>query len=144
MNGAVMERIAITAMGPTPDSDIDERLGRAYWILIHDPETDEWTPIDNAVNRNALRCAGLRTVQTLIDLGVTHILTAETGPKAYRTLMQAGIRVYHGATGTVLETLEAWREGRLVPARAANDIGSPFCLMADEPLTSNPYLPDWG
>lgn len=125
-------RVAITARGPSADSDVDERLGRAYWLLIHDMSLGTWESLDNSENRNALHGAGFQTAQALVDLGVTHLLTGETGPKAFRILHAAGIIVFHGAAGTVQEVLDAWREGRLRQAGAANESGSPYCLMGEQ------------
>lgn len=125
-------RVAITAREPSPDSDVDERLGRAYWLLIHDLGLGTWESLDNSGNRNVLHGAGFRTAQALIELGVTHLLTGETGPKAFRTLHAAGITVFHGAAGTVREAFDAWQEGRLRRAAAANEIGSPYCLMGEQ------------
>lgn len=124
-------KLAVTARGPTPDSPVDERLGRAYWLLIHDLEEGVWQAVDNAVNRNALCGAGKATAQGLIEQKVQLLITGETGPKAFRILNLAGISVFHHAFGTVREAVEAWQEGRLKQANAANEIGSPYCLMGD-------------
>jgi len=126
--------IAITSCGPTPDSNVDERFGRAYWLLLFDEQGDHLNAIDNGINRNAPNGAGREAVATLVDYDVSILLTGETGPKAFRLLREARIDLYHGVSGSCLDTLQAWREGKLKRARSANDAGSPYCLMADIPV----------
>jgi len=123
-------RIAISARGPNSYSDVDERFGRAYWFLIYDEENDSWMPIDNSVNREKAKGAGSSTAEMMRELGVKLVLTGETGPKAYRVLSQSGISVCHGICGMVRDALENWKENHTEPAKAANDNGSPSCLMA--------------
>jgi predicted Fe-Mo cluster-binding NifX family protein len=123
-------KIAISARGPSSDSDVDERFGRAYWFLIYDEEDDSWMPVDNSVNRAMAKGAGQATAEMIIGLGVAHVLTGETGPKAYRVLSQAGIPICHGMCGMVRDAFDSWRNDQLEPARAANDNGSPSCLLA--------------
>lgn len=123
-------KIAISARGPNSYSDVDERFGRAYWFLIYDEDDDSWMPVDNSVNREKAKGAGSSTAEMMIELGVHQVLTGETGPKAYRVLSQAGINICHDMCGMVRDALESWRNEHLESARAANDNGSPNCLMA--------------
>lgn len=124
-------KIAITACGPTADCSIDERLGRAYWILLYHVEEDAWSIIDNSENRNAAQGAGKLTAQALVQLGTTHVLTGEIGPKAFRILKASGARIYLGAAGSAAGALLAWQRGDLREAEAPNEIGSPHCLLAE-------------
>jgi len=107
---------------------IDERLGRAYWLLVYSFEEDAWEAVDNSANRNAPSNAGYETARSLLTLGVTHVLTGEVGPKAFRFLQQAGVRVFLGASGTAAGALLAWQRGELKETESPNQVGSPFCL----------------
>lgn len=118
-------RIAVTASGSEPASPVDGRFGRAWWILIHDEDAGTWEAVDNAQARNAVQGAGIRAAQVLADRSVQVLLTGITGPKAFRALSAAGIRVYHGASGTPEQALEAWRRGNLSPATEADALGGP-------------------
>lgn len=120
--------IAITARGSTPDSDIDERFGRAYWIMLYDTRSNNWQAIDNSRARSAIEGAGKLTAQVLVDKSVDVLLTGETGPRAYRMLKNSGITVHHGAAGSVMEALIAWHDGRLPAAECANSTGNPDCI----------------
>ena len=121
-------KVAVSARGSTPDSDIDERMGRAYWLMIYETKTNAWQAINNEVSRNAHNGAGQQTANLLIELGVEAVLTGEVGPRVFRLLNGAGIEIYLGAAGTVMDTLVSWHDGELNKARAANNIGSPYCI----------------
>jgi predicted Fe-Mo cluster-binding NifX family protein len=118
-------RIAVTARSPTPENPLDERFGRAYWILIYDEGADSWEAFDNCAARNAVQGAGIRAAQALAERNVNVLLTGVTGPKAFRALEAAGIQVYHGARGTPASALPAWREGRLERATPEAALGTP-------------------
>jgi predicted Fe-Mo cluster-binding NifX family protein len=109
-------RIAVTAAGPELASPVDGRFGRARWILIHDEEAGTWDAVDNAQARDALQGAGVQAAQLLADRSVQVLLTGITGPKAFRALSAAGVRVFHGANGTAERALDAWRRGQLSEA----------------------------
>lgn len=86
-------------------------------------------PVDNSLNREKAKGAGSSTAEMMKELGVQQVLTGETGPKAYRVLSQAGINVCHEMCGMVRDALESWRNEHIEPAKAANDNGSPSCLL---------------
>ncbi|MEJ2201931.1 MAG: NifB/NifX family molybdenum-iron cluster-binding protein [Desulfuromonadaceae bacterium] len=110
--------IAITAQGPDPDSLVDQRFGRAYWILFYDRDKDRWDAMENTASRNASQGAGILAAQQLADRRAEVLVTGMTGPKAFRALQAAGIQVLHGATGTAREALQAYRQGTLTEATA--------------------------
>lgn len=126
-------KIAVTSRGKDPQSAVYEQFGRAYWLLIYSPEVKVWVAIENGINRARTSNAGVATAEFLQGMGVTAVLTGETGPKAFRTLNQAGIDVFHNVSGIVEEALIDWQEGRLAPASLANDVGSPNCLLKMSP-----------
>ncbi len=129
-------KVAVSARGSTPDSDIDERMGRAYWLMIYETNNNSWQAINNESGRNAPHGAGQQTANLLIDLGVEAVLTGEIGPRAFRLLNSAGVDVFLGAAGTVMDTLVSWHDGQLAKARAANNIGSPYCITGNGSVLS--------
>ena len=122
-------RIGVTSRGETPLSGVCEQFGRSYWLLIYSSSECGWYALDNALNRTLANGAGVATAETMIDAGVSIVLTGETGPKAFRILKAAGISVVHNVTGLVEDALIDWQEGRLQVASLANDSGSPDCLL---------------
>ncbi|MBN1420615.1 MAG: NifB/NifX family molybdenum-iron cluster-binding protein [Planctomycetes bacterium] len=113
-------KIAVTSEGPTLDSRVDPRFGRCAAFVVVDTETGAVEAADNAQNRNAAQGAGIQAAQTVSRLGADVLLTGHCGPKAFRTLQAAGVRVVVGAEGTVAEAVEAFKAGRLKPAESAD------------------------
>ncbi len=112
-------KLVITAQGPTLDSPVDPRFGRARYFLLVDSDTGSFTAHDNAQNLNAAQGAGIQAAQTVVELGAGAVLTGNVGPKAFTTLQAGQVAVYPGAAGTVREAVEQWRLGSSQPAAKA-------------------------
>ena len=112
-------KLVITAQGPTLDSPVDPRFGRACYFLLVDSDTGSFTAHDNAQNLNAAQGAGIQAAQTVVELGAEAVLTGNVGPKAFTTLQTGQVAVYPGAAGTVREAVEQWRSGNSQPAAKA-------------------------
>lgn len=128
-------RIAITARGSHPSSEVDESFGRAYWFILFETKTESFIVIDNTEIRNSQENAGVKAAKLLKERKVDVLLTGETGPKAFRSLAEKGIRVFHGASGTVEDALSAWLKGELQEAEHPNSPGSPYCLIVQSKTT---------
>jgi predicted Fe-Mo cluster-binding NifX family protein len=113
-------KIAVTAKGEGLSAEVDERFGRAARFVLYDTETKTASTIDNAQGVNAAQGAGIQAAETVARAGAQCLITGHCGPKAFRTLSSAGIRVYNGATGTVADAIAAFEQGRLAQAAAAD------------------------
>ncbi len=113
-------KIVVTAQGPDLESLVDPRFGRARYFLLVDTQTSQFTAHDNVQNMNAPQGAGIQAAQTVVQLGAEAVLTGHVGPKAFATLQAGQVAVHPGATGTVQQTLEDLRAGRLQLAAKAN------------------------
>lgn len=113
-------RIAVTAREGSVDSQVDQKLGRARYLMVIDTETGSVDIHDNNVNLNTAQGAGIQTAQNIAQLGVEAVLTGHVGPNAFRTLSAAGIRAYTGLQGTVGDAIEALKAGQLNPVDAAD------------------------
>lgn len=113
-------KIAISSLDKNIDSPVDPRFGRAKYFIVADTETGGFSTHDNTVNLNVAQGAGIQAAKNVADLGVRAVVTGNVGPKAYATLTAAGIEIYTGASGTVSETLQAFRAGTLSRATKAN------------------------
>ena len=108
-------KIAVSAAEQGPNAQVDPRFGRAHTFMLYDSEADDWQTLENSPNLNALQGAGIQTAQMLAKSGVEAVLTGHCGPKAFRVLNAAGIKVYTDLSGTVSEALAAYRNGGLSP-----------------------------
>lgn len=111
--------MAISAEGPSMESRADPRFGRCAYFVIVDTETGSYEAVPNSAAQ-AAGGAGIRAAEILARKGVEAVATGNVGPNAVASLEAAGITIYLGAIGTVQETLQAFREGRLALSRQAN------------------------
>jgi predicted Fe-Mo cluster-binding NifX family protein len=113
-------KIVVTASGETLDSPVDQRFGRASKFIVYDSVTKELKTVDNSQSREAAQGAGIQAAETVSRLGAECLLTGHCGPKAFRALSAAGIRVYNGATGTVAQAIASFEAGSLPQAASAD------------------------
>lgn len=113
-------KIAFSTSGETLQEPLDSRFGRAARFLIYDLEGNTFEVIDNLQNLNAAQGAGIQAAQTIARSGATCLVTGHCGPKAFRVLSAAGIKVYHANEPTVAAALEAYKNGTLKLAESAD------------------------
>lgn len=113
-------KTVVTAQGQTLDSMVDSRFGRCSWFIVTDTETGEFKAVSNQKNYEASQGAGIQAAENVTRLGVESLVTGHCGPKAFRVLKAAGIKVYTGGSGTVAEAVERLKKGDLTEAEAAD------------------------
>ena len=113
-------KIIVSADGQGLEAQVDPRFGRAAGFVLFDTQTREARNIDNRQSLNAAQGAGIQAAEAVSRLGAECLITGHCGPKAYRTLQAAGVKVYTGAAGTVGEAIAALEQGRLALAEAAD------------------------
>jgi predicted Fe-Mo cluster-binding NifX family protein len=113
-------KIAVTAQGRELASEVDPRFGRAKYFIVVDTDSGKFTAHDNSQNLNAAQGAGIQAGQNVVELGVEAVITGNVGPKAYATLHAGKVKAYIGASGSVAESLEAFKAGKLPAAEGAN------------------------
>ncbi|MDH4239784.1 MAG: NifB/NifX family molybdenum-iron cluster-binding protein [Phycisphaerae bacterium] len=112
-------KIAVTSVGKTLDSEVDQRFGRAAYFIIIDTEVMDFNVIENE-SVTAGGGAGISSAKAVIDAGAEAVLTGNCGPNAQRTLSAAGVRLYTGVTGKVAEAVELFKDGKLTEAEGPN------------------------
>jgi len=105
-------KIAVSATAPHLDADLDPRFGRCPYLLIIDTETMEFEAVENPAV-SAPGGAGIQAAQAVAETGAKAVITGNCGPNAYQALSAAGIEVAVGASGSVRQAVEAYRQGRL-------------------------------
>ena len=113
-------KVAITTAGNSLDAELDPRFGRASRFLIVDIETDKVETIENAQNLNAAQGAGIQAALKVAETGAAAVITGHCGPKAFRVLSEAGIKVFNTNAKTAGEALSLYKEGKLAAAENAD------------------------
>ena len=113
-------KIAFSTSGADLNAPLDSRFGRAAKFLVYDTVTAAFVMIDNQQNLNAAQGAGIQSAQTVAAGGAEALVTGHCGPKAFRVLAAANIKVYTSDAPTVAAALELYREGTLNESVAAD------------------------
>ncbi|MDD3374333.1 MAG: NifB/NifX family molybdenum-iron cluster-binding protein [Candidatus Omnitrophica bacterium] len=103
-------KVCVTSQGVSLESAVDPRFGRAQYFLIVDTDSLEFEVLENA-NAAGTGGVGVLSGRLMADKGVECVLTGNIGPNASETLNAAGIKFCLGATGSVKEAVEKYKEG---------------------------------
>lgn len=106
-------RIAISSTGKGLDSDLDPRFGRAAYFIIVDAETLDFEAMENSQILNLPQGAGVQAGKAIADQHVDTLITGHCGPKAFKMLPRAGVKIVTGAGGKVSDALEQFLKGEL-------------------------------
>lgn len=98
--------VAVTTAGPGLESAVDQRFGRAPFLLIVDTGT---MSCDARPNHLAAETGGVgtRLAGMLARANVEMVLTGTVGPHARQALDQAGIQTASCGTGSAREAITA-------------------------------------
>ena len=119
-----MNRIAVTSEGPSLDDLVDPRFGRAAGFVVVDLETMDTQYIDNGQSQVMAQGAGIQAAELVARAGVRCLLTGYVGPKAFKALSAAGIKVGQNLEGlTVRDAVERFKSDQVEMAKAANRAG---------------------
>ena len=87
-----MSKTIITSTGNNTESQFDKRFGRAKYFCIYDTKTGETEFIENE-NVNAQGGAGTKTVEKMVELNVSKVISGDFGPKAKDLLDKFNIQM---------------------------------------------------
>jgi predicted Fe-Mo cluster-binding NifX family protein len=113
-------KIVVTATGTDRSSNVDLRFGRAKYFLVVATDTNHSEAHDNLQNLNAAQGAGIQAAEAVARLGAEAVITGNVGPKAFRALSAAGIKVYLSGPTSVEEAIRQFKAGELKLSSAAN------------------------
>lgn len=105
-------KIAIPVEDQVRGATVSQSFGRAPYYLIYDTETKERKFIDNSaiVSQGG---AGIKAAQTIVDSGVSALLTPLCGENAAKVLNTANIILYKTVAASVQNNIEAFNSGTL-------------------------------
>jgi predicted Fe-Mo cluster-binding NifX family protein len=110
-------KLAISANGDLLDSGIDPRFGRCKYFIFADPDTLDFVAVLNSNNAGG---AGIAAGQIVVLHKAQAVLTGDCGPNAYQVLSAAGIDVYTGVSGKVIDAIADYKAGKLKASDQAN------------------------
>lgn len=106
-------RLALSSVGKELDSDLDPRFGRTAFFIVVDLETMAFEVVENTQNLNLPQGAGIQAGKTVADKKVDVLITGHCGPKAFKVLQNAGIKIATGAHGKIRDAIEQFKKGEL-------------------------------
>jgi predicted Fe-Mo cluster-binding NifX family protein len=119
-----MTKIAVTSEGPSLDQTVDPRFGRAAGFMVVDPTDMSFEYIDNGVSQTLPQGAGIQAAESVVRSGAKVLLTGFVGPKAFRALETAGIKIGQNLDNmSVGEAIQAYLDGRVDAAQQPNSGG---------------------
>ena len=113
-------RIVVTTQGKDLDAQVDSRFGRAPGFLVLDTETQRFEVVQNAQSLDLPQGAGIQSAQNVLPHKPDVVLTGNCGPKAFRVLQAAGIKVVVGVKGRIADAVKDYLNGKYDEAAKAN------------------------
>ena len=113
-------KIAITAKSESLDAEMDPRFGRAKFFAMYETDDGSVEFMDNQQSLDSPSGAGIQAGSNIARSGAKVLITGNCGPKAFKALDAAGVKVIVGAKGTVGEVAEKFKKGEYEYATAAN------------------------
>ena len=107
-------KIAITCQNENTDSPVDSRFGRAPLFFLIDSDEKPGYYIQNKQNLQAAQGAGIQAAQNVLAEDPEVLITGHCGPKAYKILKEAGVRIFQTERDkTVEEALRLFADNKL-------------------------------
>ena len=102
--------IAITATGKELSSQVDDRFGRAKFIILYNSKDSTFQVHDNTLNSMAVQGAGVKAAQNIIDLEAEVLITGNCGPKALQILELGKVKIFSVSNLSVENAIKNYLE----------------------------------
>jgi len=112
-------KVVVTSTGADLDAPSSPVFGRCPTYIFVDTETLAFEAQPNPA-LNAAGGAGIQAAQYVVEQGAQAVLTGNVGPNAFGVLQAANVPAYLIGEGTVRQTVEAFKAGRLQTSGQAN------------------------
>jgi len=116
-------KIIVPTNGDNIKSPVSKSFGRSQNFLVVDSSSMSFEKIENIQNMESAQGAGIQSAQSALKAGGDILITLNCGPKAYKVLNSAGIRVYSGVDGSVEENIQKFNKNELKTMDDANKEG---------------------
>ena len=107
-------KVAIGSVGTTLSSPVCIQFDNSPYFIVTDPVQHVYHVVANP-NVNDPGNQGVQTAQYMVDLNVENVVAGNFSMNAMNMLHMLRINVYSGITGTVLDILNAYMSGQLMP-----------------------------
>lgn len=101
---------------PVDEKDLKSKVcvsfGRTPYFLIYNTETKESVFLENSATAST-GGAGIKAAQTIVDNGVSALLTPRCGENAADVLKAADIKIYKTKSVAINDNIEAFIDGKL-------------------------------
>lgn len=105
-------KIAMPVDDKSMETTVCQSFGRTPYFLIYDTESEESVFLDNSAAASQ-GGAGIKAAQTIVDNGVSALLTPRCGENAAKVIDAANIKMYKTTGDSVKENIEAFKEMKL-------------------------------
>lgn len=112
--------IAVTSKGKDLQSELDLRFGRAAQFIVYNTDTKSFEVRDNKQNLNAVQGAGIQAAQNAAETGAQVLITGHCGPKAFKVLQAAEIKVYNCPAMNIDKVIQRYESGELEELKDAD------------------------
>lgn len=92
-------KFGVISEGDKPESLVAEDFGHAPYFLIVDPETLDYTVVENEYANG--EGAGYKVAKAIVGIGVDVVIVGGIGTHGLKILQDAGIRVFYDMDDTV-------------------------------------------
>jgi predicted Fe-Mo cluster-binding NifX family protein len=113
-------RIAVSTQGKDLEAQVDSRFGRASSFILVDTDTMHFDVIENKQSLDLPQGAGIQSAQNILPHKPDVVLTGNCGPKAFRVLQAAGVKVVVSAQGRIADAIGDYISGKYPAATEAN------------------------
>jgi predicted Fe-Mo cluster-binding NifX family protein len=113
-------RIAVSTQGKDLESQVDSRFGRASNFILLDTDTMRFDVIENKQSLDLPQGAGIQSAQNILLHKPDVVLTGNCGPKAFRVLQAAGVKIVVSAQGRIADAINDYLGGKYAVAAKAN------------------------
>lgn len=114
-------KYAVSVREKSLDAKIDPRFGRAQLFALYDSKTAECQWHANTQNLQAAQGAGIQSAQNVVNLDAEAVISGHCGPKAFRVLTAAGLKVYViSGPMTIKEAVKQIEDGLIKPSEGAD------------------------
>lgn len=112
--------IAISTTGNELNLPVDTRFGRCKQFIIFNSTTESFEVVDNKQNLNAAQGAGIQSAQTVANSGAEVLISGHCGPKAFKVLTQANVKIFTCKDLSIKEAIQKLLAGELSQAEGAD------------------------